>query len=81
MTSHRLDPPSPLAEPSEAAEHRHGQYVHYHAFGELPHDHFLRQVCGRPDCHSAPTHNIHQVPSPGPSTTGPVHPLRGPDLQ
>lgn len=60
-----------------AAEHRHEQYVHHHAFGEFPHDHFLRQVCARPECRTAVTHNIHQVPSP----TEPPHLLPKADLR
>ena len=63
------------------SEHRHGQYVHHHAFGEFPHDHFLRQVCARPECRTAVTHNIHQMPSPAPAPPGSVHPLHGSDLR
>lgn len=40
-------------------EHAHHGHHHTHAHGDVTHDHLLRQVCGRLECTTAPTHNIH----------------------
>ncbi len=43
------------------------EYEHAHAFGDVRHDHFLRQVCGRAECAGSEPHNIH--PSGGDAGT------------
>ena len=45
--------------PSTLSEHRHAQYSHAHAWAAVPHDHLLRQVCGREECAGCETHNVH----------------------
>lgn len=39
--------------------HNHGDAVHTHAWGSVPHNHMARAVCHRIECDTYPTHNIH----------------------
>lgn len=41
---------------------RRVEVPHTHAWGSHPHNHFLRAICGRPECAEFPTHNIHYGP-------------------
>jgi hypothetical protein len=42
--------------------HVHGRASHAHAWGDTPHDHLLRAVCGRSECQGMTAHNIHRGP-------------------
>lgn len=42
----------------EVTTHTH-HYEHTHAWGNVPHTHFLRQVCPREECSEFATHDIH----------------------
>lgn len=56
-----------MTSPLENPEHTHPSSdprygAHSHAYGQHPHDHFLRAVCGREECRNFKTHNIHARP-------------------
>ena len=52
----------------DVAEHTHGagnkhSRTHTHAWASTRHSHFLRAVCGRPECKGFQTHDIHEGPT------------------
>ncbi len=51
-----------FADDVRAVEHDHGRGPHVHAWGDTPHDHLLRAICGRSECWNMETHNIHRGP-------------------